>query len=428
MADVLTSITGTQFLKGDRATAHYRPSAVGGGFRSYALDRDPLFRLVDIPRMQKDPQVRYAIRILRANLSPAQIHWNVEGNPRVGAFALQQMRRVWNNHFNDLASYVVHGWMTGEVSYKPVRSRIEFDRLDPVHPLDAKPLVAKGRKRRSELIGIRVSNGNGEGFDIARPHAFWFAGEAEYGQLYGPSRYQGMWAPFLEKRGRGGLIEARRVWNRKNIFSGGTMYHPPGDAETGDPGSSTARPYADFAREMLEKYENGATIAFPNVTDAMGNQLWQHTPASAADPPTWISDQLMSLDDEILIGAGIPPEIINADNVGGWSGRLIPALMFFCMIDEMAGLCCNVVDQQIIRPLCVLNYRNTDYRLFHQSLAEKILREASQPKQGQAAAAMTTPIVPDPNDQHDGAELSMWRDRVAKRIRRRAGQAGGVAT
>ena len=83
------------------------------------------------------------------------------------------------------------------------------------------------------------------------------------------------------------------------------------------------------------------------------------------------------MDREILKGLLIPPELVDAATVGsGYSGRSIPAQVFFTMEDEIAELIVQGTDNQVIRPLVDLNFGpKVKYEILLNSLAKLVWGE-----------------------------------------------------
>jgi hypothetical protein len=149
------------------------------------------------------------------------------------------------------------------VTHRASRGLVVYDRFDDVCPRDARPLEVKSGPRRGRWVGLRVRGTSGEAykggqFDVVAPHALWFAGESEYGSYWGRPRMAGAHEPWLEKRGKGGATDSRKLWFKKCAFRGGVMYHPVGKTEyTATDGSTVVIENEDLARQIVEQYENG---------------------------------------------------------------------------------------------------------------------------------------------------------------------------
>jgi hypothetical protein len=387
-------LTAEHFLTGRKSQGYKVAGVFGGGYAARTIDDRPLFTWMQADRMRRDPQVDFGLRIIRSPIYGAT--WDVKcRSTRVAEFVHQTLMRFWQRGLRKTFRFFEYGVSVGEISHKLESGLVQFDRLDDFHPRDSRPLEFLEGRRRGELAGIKLNNiaGDGQGqANILAPHCWWFPGEAEYGSLYGRPRLAGAYEPWLEKRGRNGATDSRRLWYKKCAFRGGVMRHPPGMTDMGDESASVLRSNQDIAREICEKFENGGILALLNTTDEHGNPLWAYEPPASHPDVAGLREYPKDLDREILIGLGVPPELVEAATVGsGYSGRAIPAQVFFTSIDEIIALILDVVDRLIVRPLVRLNFGNVPYHILPRSLAALVAKEpggSGQPKGGDGADAM----------------------------------------
>lgn len=396
-APPIARVSVDQFLGAPRKTAHYRPQVQGGDWYSAAVDGHPLFNLREAERMRRDPQVEFGLRILRAPLY--QLQTAVEADsPRLGRFVREQFRAIWDGHLRQiLNSMLVFGPAVGEVTHRASRGLVVFDRYDDVHPRDARPLVIEGGKRHGSWAGVRLKNGHGiagadggdggwgDKSDIVPPHAFWCPGEAEYGSFWGRPRAAGAYEPWLEKRGKGGAVDSRRLWFKKCAFRGGMIRHPMGRSEYVLADGTTGEiDNEDLARQIVEKYENGGVLTLPNARNDKGDgYLWEWEAPGSNGEVGGVREYPQDLDKEILIGLGVVPEVIQAAEGSGLSqgGRSIPMQVFFASEDELAHAVVPLIDRQAIRPMVAVNFgvgAVRRYRLVPQSLAALVAKEPAQ--------------------------------------------------
>ncbi len=369
----------------DRKTESYTPTAMNANPGIRAYDDVPRFTWFQAERMRRDPQVQFGLRILRAPLYSVQ--FNVSANdPRVKKFVEDQLKKIWKPSLRKFLKIFEYGISAGELSYTRKRGLFEFARYDDVYPRDALPLEATNKRGRKRFIGIRVNGGsllggtNGQAssaFDLYKPHAFWFAGEAEYGQYWSMPRMEGAHIPWLEKRSRSGAVPTRQLYFRKCAFSGGVIRYPVGQTKQLIPGTDqfVIKDNHDIAREIAEKYETGATVHLPSTKDQQGNYLWQwEAGGNRGSEIRSILEYPKELDSEILTGLGVVPEVVRAADTGsGWSGRSIPADAFFSSCDEVAMLTLHEVKTQILRFLVRLNFgKNADFDVEAVSLTSKL--------------------------------------------------------
>lgn len=194
----------------------------------------------------------------------------------------------------------------------------------------------------------------------------------------------GAYEPWLEKCGRHGAKQSRQLWFKKGAFSGGSIRYPIGKTSYDDgQGGQVTIDNQDLARQIAEDVMAGGVMSLPSTTDKNGNYVWVYEPPKAGNEVRNILDYPEQLDKEILIGFGIPPELVSAATVGsGYSGRAIPAQMFFSSLDEVVALLVKAIDEQIIRNLVRVNFGKQEYEIIPNSLAEKVGREPGSGVQG----------------------------------------------
>lgn len=317
-------------------TRAYHPGSYGWyGYPSSVIDGAPWFTWFDVPRMLRDPQVRFILKMWRAPFQ--QVTWKVKAeSDRVAKFVDMSLRRLWRRHLPMiLLRYCCYGYAAGGVEFALQRGLIRANKLQVVEPRDARPLVWSDGPNKGERAGFSANS-----LKVLAPHAVWFAGNEEMGEGYDWPILAGMFEPWLEKRGRGGAIHSRRLWYRKCAFTGGTMYHPPGPINVGTDEAPQIRDSQDVARETLEMYESGGILTFSNEQHPgiPGKYSWEFTPSESRADVAGVRDYPKDLDQEMLRGAGIPPEVLEASQVGsGWSGRMIPLLAYYGGVDEFVG-------------------------------------------------------------------------------------------
>lgn len=401
MAGPSNNVAPVQFL-GKRQTAGYQPAVMGSGWTSF-IDGRPRFSLSQVPRMLDDPQVQFTLRILRSPLASVQFKI-ASANSQVAKFVEIQAKKIWQKSIAKLAGFFEYGYAAGEVTYSTEQGLIVFDAFHDVHPLDAKPLQFRGGPQHGQVAGVRVRSSAGQSgvspgdggregdgqektaagvVDLMPPHAFWFAGETRYGSLFGTPRLKGMFEPWLEKSGRNGAKQSRQQWYHKNAYRGGMMRYPDGVTDFGDASTGPQlRNNQDIAREIVEKFENGGVLTLPNDRDVNGDYKWTFEPPATHGDAAGLRDYPKDLDREILIGGGVPPELVEASTVGsGYSGRAIPAQVFFTSMDEVVSLLADAINNQIIAWLVRVNFGKVRYDIRPVSLAEKVMEDPEKAKQ-----------------------------------------------
>lgn len=376
-------------------TGAYRPGGAWWGYPSAVLDGQPWFTWLDVPRMLRDPQVRFVERMWRAPFQ--RVKWRVRADsPRVARFVGHTLRRFWRNSLPKILSrYFRYGYGPGGAEFACRKGLVRLDRVRAVEPRDARPLVWAAGRGRGKPAGFTLGANGGSPYAppddrpgavwVSAPHAFWFAGYGEYSPWFDCPPIAGMFEPWVEKRGRNGAVHSRRLWYRKCAYSGGTLYHPDGTTNVGSDESPQYRNNQDLARELLDYAEAGDTKTFFNDKhpDGQGGYAWDYHPPEGRPDVAGVREYPQDLDREMLVGAGIPPEVLEAAEVGsGWSGRLIPLMGFLGGVDELAGLVIEAADVGWMRHLVRVNFGRAWYEVEPQSLAEEVQQQAKGGKGG----------------------------------------------
>ena len=405
-------------------TRAYRPSGAGAaGLLSAYLDGSPTFTWWDVPRMLRDPQVQFGLRMWRSPFQ--QVKWKVAAtDPRVARFVDATLRRAWGRHLPRLLSrYSEYGFAAAGAEFVRKRGLVRLDKLTVADAADVRPLAWAKGPRRGFPAGFAFT-GAGAGGRVLAPHAVWFAGRREYGEWYDRPVLAGAYEPWAEKRGRGGAVQSRQKWFRKNAYSGGTVRHPDGVSNLGSDETPEHVNNQDIARQMLDYAEAGSGFTLPNTRDPADPSAyaWTFEPPKGNPDVAGVRDYPKDLDREILVGMGIPPEVLEASEVGsGWSGRLVPLLAFYGGIDELVGPVVECFDRGFLRFLVRVNFGPAaDYEVEPVSLVEQV-KQAGQAKPGGGPAGGGPDQRPG-DDDDDGRAKPVPAARPAGRGPRRPEQ------
>lgn len=361
-------------LLGPALTANYRPTVYGWSL-SHLVSQTGFFTLAYVEHMDRDPQIQLGMRIIRGPIQTTK--WKITADAQVAAWLDMTLKFIWKKHLRDILTMLKYGEACGEVLWTTEGNSIVLDSLKPIKPRDAKVLELRGKP-----TGIILTSSSGDGTNgvtIDQPGRFyWVVNDPDFGHLRGTSRYFGAFEPWMEKRGRHGAVDVRRLWYVKNAFRGPVMRHPNGVTEVGD---GVYKSNQDIAREIVEKWETGGVAAIPSTIDPDSKQpLWSFEDPKPNGEIKDVRDYPKDLDREMLIGMGIPPEVVEASEVGsGYAGRAVPALVFYTSEDELVDNIIATIDEQVLRPGVKANFGDAKYTIEPESLAEKNAQQQPQP-------------------------------------------------
>lgn len=374
-------------------TKKYIPSAGGmwTGIDAAAFDGEPLFTWWDIPRMIRDPRVRLCLKILRA--PAAQMKWEVKAKTKeVADYVDATLKRFWRRSAGKILNrFFRWGYCPFGIEYKAKDGRVTLDRVRVIEPRDTQPLEFKEGEKKEQFAGFSWPGGT-----AFAPHAGWFSGDQEYDRFRDAPRIAGSFAPFLEKRSRGGIVHAGRLFYYRHAVGSDVLYYPEEDINIGTVDVPEMVSAQTYAQRMLESKANGTQIGLPSACDERGNRKWEFAVLPAQADIAGMREQRTILDAEIGEGMGIPREVLEAVKSGGsWGGRAVPASAFYGGLDDdFCGLI-EAFDHAAIRPLVDLNFTEGEpYEIVPTPLAEVIMGDSASKAEGKPGEAPTVPGGP----------------------------------
>ena len=350
----------------------------------------PIFTMRQINLMLRDSQIKLGIAIKNAPLM--HMKWDgVTGDPKVAAFAAQQMKVAWDEIVPKMASGTLYRTSFLEPLYRKNKSTglVELNGAKGFYPGDCEFLEIN-----RQLVGIRVkirgsstNTANGQQ-DLYGMKALIYIHKQIFGSRDGVSELEGAYPAWLEKSGPDGALAVRRLWFYKNSFDSGILFHPPGmyQYNKGD-GQLVEIPYRDLARQAIERAASGAVWAFPNTYDSNGHRLWEYIrPQMNGDGEPAIN-YVEQLNTEMLRGMGIPDDIISqTSGTGSYAGRSIPFQAFLTSQNDTIRAMFHAIMKQVVLPLCFWNFGSMDVEFHGVQVDRDKLLPPDQPAQGPGQA------------------------------------------
>jgi len=293
--------------------------------------------------------------------------------------------------------------------------------MKPFHPNDGYILTYQNRpvgvriKDLLDPIGVDIHDDNktkGGQVDLwfASNHvpakAVWYAHRPRFGGHYGRSQLIGAWRPWRRLGWRDGVEQVIDAAIYRAGYKGPVVRHPQEDmqtAQTGVPATAQdgrgqpRRSARDVARQMVEWAKAGAgfTMSSAKYPAAQGGgEKWD------IDWPEHVMDVMplvnaaKYLEDQIMLGIGVPPELVKAGGTGsGYSGRSIPREAFLDGQQKIADAMLQMFVEQVIKPLVLWNFGDVPFNV----QCKPLLKSQAENKQG----AMKDPL---PQPGPGGAE------------------------
>jgi hypothetical protein len=399
----------------EEATVGYRPVMPleslwlsGGDMPQITLRRDLEF-------MQMHPIVQTALEYYRSGISGAEF-WggpdhadpkNEDGkpispDPRIAEFVLAHVERFWQRGVPLLQEGYIYGWAPGEHIYKEVGGLMVWCHLKDFHPSDSFILTLK-----YQPIGVRIKN-----IRERQPVDLWFASGAipakaawyphrpRFNQFYGRSQLMGAWRPWRRLGWRDAVEQVIDAAIYRAGYVGPIVGHPPEDMQTAQQGipatrsDSQAHPRRsarDVARQMVEWAKAGAgftksTAKYPQ-SQGGGDKWTIDFPEHVMDVRPLI-EAARYLEDQIMLGIGVPPELVRAGGTGsGYSGRSIPREAFLDQQQRVADAMLQIFVEQVVRPLVLWNFGDVPFEVS----CKPLLKSQTENKQGEPAPPLPQP-------------------------------------
>lgn len=390
----------------EEVTAGYRPQMpLEGMWHSGDIPQVTLRR--DIEFMSMHPIVMVAMEYYRSGISGAEF-WggpdhlnpdNDKGKPisadqRVAEFVVAHCERFWQRGVPLIQEGgYPYGWAAGEYIYKEVNGMLVWSHLKDFHPNDAHILTLK-----YQPIGVRVKNIREKqpinlhlGSETVPAKACWYPHRPRFNQFYGRSQLLGAWRPWRRLGWRDGTEQVIDAAVYRAGYCGPIIGHPQEDMPTAQPGipatqvdgrGVSRRSARDVARQMIELAKAGAGFTKPTTKYSQaqgGGDKWTiDFPEHVMDVNPLI-EEARYLEDQIMLGIGVPPELVKAGGTGsGYSGRSIPREAFLDGQQRIADAILQMFVEQVLKPLVRWNFGDVMFEVSVKSL----LKTQSGDKQG----------------------------------------------
>lgn len=452
-----SSLQGTAISEGaladvlvEEATVGYKPTIPLESMWADGSDHPVVTLRRDLEFMQLHPIVLIALEYYKSGIAGAKF-WGgpdtanpdnpsgkpISPDPRVAAFVLAHVERFWNRGVSPLQDGgYVYGWAAGEHVYRDVNGLMCWSHLKDFHPSDASILTLGYAP-----IGVRVKNIRGkEPVDLwfaegrVPAKAAWYAHRARFNQFYGRSQLLGAWRPWRRLGWRDAVEQVIDAAVYRAGYKGPVVRHPPEDMQTAQQGVPAARLDAagnprrsarDVARQIVEWAKAGAgfTLSSAKYPEAAGGgNKWDiEWPDHVMDVRPLI-EAARYLEDQIMLGIGVPPELVKAGGTGsGYSGRSIPREAFLDGQQKVADAMLHKFVEQVIRPLVLWNYGDVPFEVCAKSLLESQAEDKQGEQDGQSGAsgqqqapATQPPEAAKPPDQQPPAAPAMSLDAATR--------------
>ena len=393
----------------EEATVGYRPTMPLEGMWRGGFEMPTVTLRRDIEFMRIHPIVSSGMEYYSSGIRGAEF-WGgpdqqnpdndkgipISESPDVSQFVLMHVERFWQRGVPLIQEDgYPYGWAPGEHMYKDVkvgtRNLLTWSHLKVFHPLDGHILTYKYQPVGIRVKSIREKSSVDLHFatETVPAKACWYAHRPRASSLYGRSQYTGAWLPWRMIGWKDGMDSVINAAVYRGGYSGPIVQHPPEDMQAAQEGipatrldgaGKPRRSARDVARQMVEWAKAGAGFTHSSAVYPGTN-----VPKWAIKWPDHVMDVRPLIEaarwaeERILLGMGVPPELIKAGGTGsGYSGRSIPREAFLDQQQRIADAILQMFVEQVLRPLVFWNFGDVPFNVQCKSL----LKSQSDDKQG----------------------------------------------
>lgn len=353
------------------STGH-RPRLPVTGFWASSTDQPDLRQMLsDVEAMLATPRVKICMAYYRSGIAGAEVVVTKASSDEVKTWAQDEVKRFWTNHLAKYQRVYDYGRQGLEPMYGVRDGLVCVDDLIDFHALTTTVLT-----RNRKYAGFRLKHVEGAQtsyIDLPGPiaptgwgdpgipgKAVWAVHQPRYNPWYGLTQLYGAWKPWRRLEGRQGAVEITDHgvyrWAMKPPIG---RVPPRSDPPRPPAYGAEGRPKDNFDKmnEMLEQVRFGTAVT-------VSSALWENSSERQwdIDFPDHVLDvtALLGYEDHlekrIALGIEFPPELIEAMESGGWSGRMIPQDSFLNSQDGNARAVLRDWKQQLGDPLCRWNF------------------------------------------------------------------------
>jgi hypothetical protein len=344
----------------DRIIEGYRPTMPGAGFWGESGTPDLGRMLSDVEPMLAHPRVSHCSQYFKSGIASAKFEIVSQSSEQVGKFALEEAQRFWSKFLGAVQLSYEYGRGGAELIYEIENGLMRLACLEPFCGLDVIPLV---NSKTNKYIGIRIKGTTTGGYkgDLPGPtsntpgKAWYHAHNKRYSRWFGTPQNYGAWRPWRRLAGKDGAEDIVDGGIYRFAFAPPIGRYPPDDqAPSNVDGVYLSN--RDKMRQMLENLKSGGVVAMSSLKDE-GSYRWDvHFPTNSIDVAGLIA-YTNDLEKAISLGCGVPPELIEASEVGsGYSGRAIPLEAFYLQQQTLAENLLQSWYTQIGKPLISWNF------------------------------------------------------------------------
>lgn len=361
-----------------KATARIRPlgeahlkrsGVINQGMSLYTIlgSTNRTFTFSDVPAMLEDDQIALGVDYLKIPIAQAPIAVAVS-HPEAYGYATDLIQRIWDALISKIDLSLAYGESCYEPLYKKDKKNMlwwDFHDFDIAPPMSSIPWTVN-----EKLAFVAV---HGDGVTNSSYFSYWFDSESvqeadilEGAGVFRPTKALWICNDPLTSRwfGRTVLRPAHLRWKVKNMpdggmesvakalfkaaFSGLLLEYPANTSVVSEDGSViTSEQYADF---LLQVVKSGSNVRLPSTVEGQPGWKILEYAKNLVDTAKLVPT-LDYIDRGMLRGMGIPDDILNQGDKGGYSRSLVSIDAFYSRGEARARQYLPRIIDDIVNPL-----------------------------------------------------------------------------
>lgn len=307
-------------------------------------NRAPFF-LWYVPSMQEEPTFKEGMGVLKG--LTAQAEFSVNCNDSNAKEYIESQLTIWRaSGIYQALDCLDYGFAGFEVMFREDdQGRPIFNRLLPRETGRVYP-----RTLRGNIVGCHFRNSYSKEISekdlyLGCPKSFWAVHNRAIHPIDGRSHFVGAHLPFLEYRRDMGVADMRAVWTRKFSIPPVAIQYPRGNQMIDGQQISNF----DLAALVAERYRATGIVLIekPNA----GSPSFEFTPISMSTDASGLFEAGEKLEDAMLRGIHVSPDIVRSNGTGSYNGREIPMIACLAHYTFIANDLTQQFCDQVIRPV-----------------------------------------------------------------------------
>lgn len=328
--------------------------------------------------LRSDPIVNFALNVRNAALMVAEVEITAK-NEAVRKWVQKQWDTLWDKHRNKILATKAWGFQPLQLVFKYGSTGLP----DIEDVKDFAPEDCRAQELGGKVCGFKIKDRK-----VFQPQALWMTFNSEYGSPYGTGCLRRQYPPWFEKWTSHGSKKLGQLRMIKDAYIGDIFWYPKDqlvEIPLSD-GTTAKMSWRDLVRELGENRLSGNAMYLPSVYDDKEHKLLDYTPPQGIPGASQVFDWEDRHNNDILRGADVPLEVIEASETGsGFSGRSIPFMVVLSVCTGELTEYVQAIDVVLREVAWLIWGGDPEFEIKPKSLVESFAADASGSPMGGGA-------------------------------------------